>query len=106
MKAQGLGLLIFTKTSSACIWSSYLPSCLVQYGAVMIVDAEEEYYPEEVAKLAKDVKQQGLGLLVFGEWYNLDVQSKMRFFDDNTRSWWTPVTGDDSLNPRSKTHSD
>ena len=60
----------------------------------MIVDAEEEYYPEEVAKLAEDVKRHGLGLIVFGEWYNLDVQAKMRFFDDNTRSWWTPVTGE------------
>lgn len=59
----------------------------------MIVDPEEEYYPEEVAKLAEDVRKHGLGLLVFGEWYNTDVQAKMRFFDDNTRSWWTPITG-------------
>ena len=29
-----------------------------QYGAVMIVDPEEEYYPEEVAKLAADVAKQ------------------------------------------------
>jgi hypothetical protein len=69
------------------------PLCTLQYGAVMIVDPEEEFYPEEVAKLAADVRQQGLGLLVFGEWYNADVQAKMRFFDDNTRSWWTPITG-------------
>ena len=65
----------------------------LQYGAVMIVDPEEEFYPEEVAKLAEDVRRRGLGLLVFGEWYNVDVQAKMRFFDDNTRSWWTPITG-------------
>ena len=65
----------------------------LQYGAVMIVDPEEEFYPEEVAKLADDVRRRGLGLLVFGEWYNTDVQAKMRFFDDNTRSWWTPITG-------------
>jgi hypothetical protein len=67
----------------------------LQYGAVMIVDPEEEFYPEEVAKLAEDVRRRGLGLLVFGEWYNVDVQAKMRFFDDNTRSWWTPITGGD-----------
>jgi membrane-bound transcription factor site-1 protease len=34
-----------------------------------------------------------LGLAVFAEWYNVDTMVKMRFFDDNTRSWWTPVTG-------------
>eukprot|EP00208_Stichococcus_sp_RCC1054_P004683 CAMPEP_0206137894 /NCGR_PEP_ID=MMETSP1473-20131121/2920_1 /ASSEMBLY_ACC=CAM_ASM_001109 /TAXON_ID=1461547 /ORGANISM="Stichococcus sp, Strain RCC1054" /LENGTH=1275 /DNA_ID=CAMNT_0053531159 /DNA_START=224 /DNA_END=4048 /DNA_ORIENTATION=+ len=64
-----------------------------QYGAVLIADPEEEFYPEEVAKLAADVAEKGLGLVVFAEWFNVDVQSKMRFFDDNTRSWWTPVTG-------------
>ena len=63
-----------------------------QYGALLLVDAEEEYYAEEVAKLARDVEA-GLGLLVFGEWYNVDTMVRMRFFDDNTRSWWTPATG-------------
>ena len=63
-----------------------------------MVDMEEEYYPEEIAKLEQDVKE-GLGLIVFGEWYNVDTMVKMRFFDDNTRSWWTPVTGDAGLCP-------
>lgn len=57
-----------------------------------MVDLEEEYYPEEIAKLEADVAA-GLGLIVFGEWYNVDTMVKMRFFDDNTRSWWTPITG-------------
>ncbi|CAL5228891.1 g12106 [Coccomyxa viridis] len=63
-----------------------------QYGALLMVDLEEEYYPEEIAKLEQDVKD-GLGLIVFADWYNVDTMVKMRFFDDNTRSWWTPVTG-------------
>ena len=63
-----------------------------QYGALLMVDLEEEYYPEEIAKLEQDVKE-GLGLIVFADWYNVDTMVKMRFFDDNTRSWWTPVTG-------------
>lgn len=58
-----------------------------------MVDLEEEYYPEEIAKLEKDVEA-GLGLLVFGEWYNVDTMVRMKFFDDNTRSWWTPITGE------------
>ena len=41
----------------------------------------------------QDVEQRGLGLLLFPEWYSLDAMQRMRFFDDNTRSWWTPATG-------------
>lgn len=69
----------------------------LQYGAILIVDSEEEFYPEEAAKLREDVTERGLGLLVFAEWYNVDIMLKMKFFDDNTRSWWTPVTGVTSL---------
>lgn len=39
-----------------------------RYGALLLADSEEEYYPEEVAKVAEDVAKHGLGLLVFGEW--------------------------------------
>lgn len=85
--------LLANETADARLQPHHLCISPLQYGAVMIVDPEEEVYPEEVAKLAADVRQRGLGLLVFGEWYNVDVQAKMRFFDDNTRSWWTPITG-------------
>uniref|UniRef100_A0A7N0ZYW1 Uncharacterized protein n=1 Tax=Kalanchoe fedtschenkoi TaxID=63787 RepID=A0A7N0ZYW1_KALFE len=64
-----------------------------QYGTLMLVDLEDEYFREEIAKLKDDVIFSGLGLVVFAEWYNVDTMVKMRFFDDNTRSWWTPVTG-------------
>ncbi|MQL91736.1 hypothetical protein Taro_024341 [Colocasia esculenta] len=56
-------------------------------------DLEDEYFVEEIEKLRDDVINGGLGLAVFAEWYNVDSMVKMRFFDDNTRSWWTPVTG-------------
>ncbi|KAK1365386.1 Membrane-bound transcription factor site-1 protease [Heracleum sosnowskyi] len=64
-----------------------------QYGTLMMVDLEDEYFPEEIKKLRDDVINTGLGLAVFADWYNVDTMVKMRFFDDNTRSWWTPVTG-------------
>ena len=70
----------------------------MQYGALLIVDPEEENYPEEITKLADDVAVKGMGLIVVGEWYNVDTMVKMRFFDDNTRSWWTPATGADWSN--------
>ncbi|XP_044464197.1 subtilisin-like protease SBT6.1 isoform X1 [Mangifera indica] len=64
-----------------------------QYGTLLLVDLEDEYFPEEIEKLREDVLNTGLGLAVFAEWYNVETMVKMRFFDDNTRSWWTPVTG-------------
>ncbi|KAL2553727.1 Subtilisin-like protease SBT6.1 [Forsythia ovata] len=64
-----------------------------QYGTLLLVDLEDEYFDEEIKKLRDDVINTGLGLAVFADWYNLDSMVKMKFFDDNTRSWWTPVTG-------------
>lgn len=64
-----------------------------QYGALMIVDAEEEYGEAERKKLESDVRDKGLSLVIFAEWYNVEFMKKMRFFDDNTHSHWTPVTG-------------
>lgn len=64
-----------------------------RYGTLLMVDLEDEYFREEIEKLRNDILNGGLGLAVFAEWYNVDSMVKMRFFDDNTRSWWTPVTG-------------
>ncbi|CAI7841397.1 unnamed protein product, partial [Closterium sp. NIES-54] len=63
-----------------------------EYGALLMVDMEEEYYAEEIAKLHHDVTALGLGLIVVGDWYHVPTMKHMRFFDDNTRSWWTPAT--------------
>ena len=64
-----------------------------EYGALLVVDPEEEWHEAEVEKLAADVKKRGLGLVVVGEWFNTATMASLRFYDDNTRSWWTPVTG-------------
>ncbi|KAH9300652.1 hypothetical protein KI387_012235, partial [Taxus chinensis] len=64
-----------------------------QYGTLLMVDLEDEFFQEEIDKLEKDVKVHDLGLVVFGDWYNVETMVKMKFFDDNTRSWWTPATG-------------
>ncbi|KAL3839876.1 hypothetical protein ACJIZ3_024467 [Penstemon smallii] len=64
-----------------------------QYGTLLLVDPEDEYFDEEINKIKDDVINTGLGLAVFADWYNVDSMLKMKFFDDNTRSWWTPVTG-------------
>ena len=63
------------------------------YGTLMLVDPEEEFFPEEVAKLKEDVEKHGLSLVVFADWFNADVMRKIKFYDENTRQWWTPATG-------------
>jgi len=64
-----------------------------QYGALLLVDSEEEFFPEEIEKLHHDVAKQGLSLVVFADWYNVDVMRKIKFYDENTRQWWMPDTG-------------
>ena len=63
------------------------------YGALLLVDSEEEFSEAEIEKLARDVRDEGLGVAVFAEWFNVKQMESMRFFDDNTHSHWTPATG-------------
>ncbi|KAJ8924601.1 hypothetical protein NQ315_000751 [Exocentrus adspersus] len=63
-----------------------------QYGTLLIVDPEEEYFPEEISKLKRDVDA-GLSVIIFADWYNITVMKKVKFYDENTRQWWMPDTG-------------
>lgn len=63
------------------------------YGTLLIVDTEEEFFPEEIAKLKRDVEDDGLSVIIFADWYNTAVMQKIRFYDENTRRWWIPETG-------------
>ena len=62
-------------------------------GTLLLVDSEEEYFPEEIVKLKHDIFHHKLSVIVFGEWYNKDVMKKIKFYDENTRQWWLPDTG-------------
>uniref|UniRef100_A0A1A9V2Z8 Membrane-bound transcription factor site-1 protease n=1 Tax=Glossina austeni TaxID=7395 RepID=A0A1A9V2Z8_GLOAU len=64
-----------------------------EYGALLIVDPEEEFFDDEIIKLQKDVFDLSLGVIVFADWYNTTVMRKITFFDENTRQWWVPDTG-------------
>jgi subtilisin family serine protease len=64
-----------------------------KYSTLLIVDPEEEYFPEEINKLHNDIHEHGLSVLVIAEWYNIPTMQKIKFFDDNTSRWWTPLTG-------------
>uniref|UniRef100_A0A8C2YXR5 Membrane-bound transcription factor site-1 protease n=1 Tax=Cyclopterus lumpus TaxID=8103 RepID=A0A8C2YXR5_CYCLU len=63
-----------------------------QYGTLLMVDSEEEYFPEEITKLKRDIDN-GLSLIIFSDWYNTSVMRKVKFYDENTRQWWMPDTG-------------
>nr|XP_039254753.1 membrane-bound transcription factor site-1 protease-like isoform X1 [Styela clava] len=68
-----------------------------QYGALLIIDPEEEFFPSEIQKLKKDVFDEGLNVIVFSDWYNTTVMEKVNFFDENTRRWWIPETGGSNI---------
>lgn len=63
------------------------------YGTLLVVDSEEEFHSSEIEKLRRDVISKGLSLIVFADWYNSSVIQNAKFFDENTRKWWVPVTG-------------
>ena len=63
------------------------------YGALLLIDPEEEYGAEESAKLVADVREKGLGLFVMADWYAEQTMEKLRFLDDNTHRYITPITG-------------
>jgi len=56
----------------------------VLVATLLLVDPEEEYFPEEITKLKRDVDN-GLSLIVFADWYNVSVMEKVKFYDENTR---------------------
>lgn len=39
------------------------------YGTLLLVDTEDEFFPEERQKVVKDVNEKGLSLIVFADWY-------------------------------------
>ena len=64
---------------------------------MLIVDPEEEFFPEEISKLHDDITKKSLSLIVFADWYNVSVMKRVQFFDENTRQWWLPETGGANL---------
>ena len=45
------------------------------YGTLLLVDTEDEFFPEERQKLVKDVNEKGLSLIVFADWYEKCLSS-------------------------------
>lgn len=58
-----------------------------QYGILLMVDSEEEYFFEEIVKFWRDVDN-GFLFVIFSDWYNIFVMRKVKFYDENIRQWW------------------
>ena len=59
-----------------------------QYGTLLVVDPEEEFFPEEVAKLSRDVDQEGLSVVIIADWYNTTVMKKADFIFGHLFQWF------------------
>ena len=72
------------------------------YGALMLVDSEvrslsrlrclhescciqEEWFPEEVEKLRRDLLLGDLGVVILADWHNPRAFGAVSFFDENTK---------------------
>ncbi|GMT04293.1 hypothetical protein PENTCL1PPCAC_26467 [Pristionchus entomophagus] len=70
---------------------------LSQYSVYLVVDPEEEYFPHEIDLLENAVNKNGLNMIIFADWYNTRVMEKIKFFDENSKEWWTPETGGSNI---------
>lgn len=70
-------------------------SCIdpTNYATLLIVDPEDKFDADEVAKIEHDVLHNELSVIVVADWYNEGLMKEARFFDDNTRSVWDALTG-------------
>lgn len=49
----------------------------LQYGALVLLDPEDYYSAAEVAKVRADVLRRGLGLVVFADWHDVQLQRSL-----------------------------
>lgn len=64
-----------------------------EYGVLLVADPEELLHEQEVIKLVQDVRERGLSLLLVADWFDEKLLSQAEFFDGNTHSTWSPITG-------------
>lgn len=85
LRAAGYYLEVLSAPALSCLRGD-------QYGALLVVDPEDWWHPEEQKALVRHVSR-GLSLLVLADWYapSLLKHPHLRFWDENTRRWWAPV---------------
>ncbi|KAJ1453486.1 peptidase S8/S53 domain-containing protein [Pelagophyceae sp. CCMP2097] len=64
-----------------------------EYGALLVVDSEDEFAAAEIGKISKDVRDKGLGLFVVADWHDPKLVEEVHFFDENTQVEWFAAVG-------------
>lgn len=49
----------------------------VNYGSLLVIDPEEEYFAEEIIKIENDITNYNLSIIIFADWYNVSVMKKV-----------------------------
>lgn len=70
---------------------------LEQYGVVMMVDPEEEFFAEEESALRQALKYSNVSLIVLADWFDEAFIDSMEMFDTSTLSRWHAVTGGSNI---------
>lgn len=65
---------------------------LSEYGNLLIVDPEDEYFPQEVQQIQHAVEH-GLNLIVVGDWYSEFLLENIKFEDPSSRKFCYPESG-------------
>lgn len=47
------------------------------YGALLVIDPEEEFFPEEIKKIENDITTYNLSVIIFADWYNVSVMKEV-----------------------------
>ena len=69
----------------------------MNYGHFLLVDPEDDYFPDEIEKLRNDVNIKRMNLIVFADWYNGPLIKHIKFFDENTKQWVVPQGGGSNI---------
>lgn len=66
---------------------------LEQYGVVMMIDPEEEFFDEEITAIRDAIKYSNVSLVILADWFDAQAINAMEMFDTSTLSHWHAITG-------------
>lgn len=62
-----------------------------EYGGILFLDSEDLFTSAEIDLTRRLVFDHGVSLIIAADWYDVSAMRDIRFEDDNTRSWWSPI---------------
>lgn len=58
------------------------------YGSLLVIDPEEEFFSEEIVKIENDIANYNLSVIIFADWYNVSVMKKVHCYSVNFALTW------------------